>query len=160
MVSMCIRLASQRLAPVQCVCWGHPQTSGFPTVDHFLTSDAMEPADGAAHYTENLVRLPGISIWYEPTAFAPVSIDRAELGLRSDAVLFWSAQALFKYQPQYDDVCAHRARGRNCQSVFAYDGDQRVTDLFLSAAEGCVRPVRSRGRPSLRVILPRLSTTA
>jgi predicted O-linked N-acetylglucosamine transferase (SPINDLY family) len=129
---MCIRLASQRLAPVQCVCWGHPQTSGFPTVDHFLTSDAMEPADGAAHYTENLVRLPGISIWYEPTAFAPVSIDRAELGLRSDAVLFWSAQALFKYQPQYDDVFARIAREvGDCQFVFlAYDGDQRVTDLF------------------------------
>jgi protein O-GlcNAc transferase len=129
---MCIRLATQRLAPVQCVCWGHPQTSGFPTIDYFLTSDAMEPEDGAEHYTERLVRLPNISIHYEPTDFTPVSIDRAELGLRPAAVLFWSAQALFKYQPQHDDAFARIAREvGDCQFVFlAYDGDRRFTEVF------------------------------
>src|SRR5262249_53862648 len=90
------------------------------------------PDDGAEHYTERLVRLPNISIYYEPTDFTPVSIDRAELGLRPDAVLFWSAQALFKYQPQHDDVFARIAREvGDCQFGFlAYAGDPRVNDLF------------------------------
>ena len=129
---MCIRLATQRLAPVQCMSWGHPQTSGFPSIDYFLTSDAMEPDNGAEHYTERLVRLPNISIHYEPTETTPVSIDRAELGLRPDAVLYWSAQSLFKYHPQYDDVFARIAREvGNCQIVFlAHQDDQRVTDMF------------------------------
>jgi predicted O-linked N-acetylglucosamine transferase (SPINDLY family) len=129
---MCIRLATQRLAPVQCMSWGHPQTSGFPTIDYFVSSDAMEPPDGDAHYTEKLVRLPNSSIYYQPTEFTPVSIGRSELGLRADAVVFWSAQALFKYLPQHDDVFARIAREvGNCQFVFlAHQGDPRSTDLF------------------------------
>jgi predicted O-linked N-acetylglucosamine transferase (SPINDLY family) len=149
---MCIRLAAQRLAPVQCACFGHPQTTGFPTIDYYLTADVMEPPDAAAHYTEKLVRLPGISLYYEPTEFAAVSIDRAELGLRRDAVVFWSAQALFKYHPQYDDVFARIAREvGDCQFVFlTYDGAPAFTELFrrrltesfarhgLDAARHCV----------------------
>ena len=51
-------LAAQRLAPVQCVAWGHPETTGMPTIDYFLSSDFMEPPDAATHYTESLVRMP------------------------------------------------------------------------------------------------------
>ena len=43
---MAARLAAQRLAPVQCNSWGHPDTSGFPTLDYYLSSDLMEPPDG------------------------------------------------------------------------------------------------------------------
>src|SRR5262249_36920410 len=39
-----VSLAAQRLANVQCNSWGHPETSGFPTLDYFLSSDLMEPA--------------------------------------------------------------------------------------------------------------------
>src|SRR5262249_13389698 len=42
---MAARLAALRLAPVQCNSWGHPDTSGFPTLDYYLSSDLMEPAD-------------------------------------------------------------------------------------------------------------------
>ena len=31
-------LAFARLAPVQCVTWGHPVTTGIPTIDYFLSS--------------------------------------------------------------------------------------------------------------------------
>src|SRR2546426_1161111 len=50
------KLATLRLAPVQCNSWGHPITSGMPTMDYYLSSDLMEPADGQEHYTEELVR--------------------------------------------------------------------------------------------------------
>src|SRR5262249_11664945 len=60
------RLASLRLAPVQCVSWGHPSTTGYPTIDYFLTSEAMEPPDGAEHYTERLGRLPHPPTFHQP----------------------------------------------------------------------------------------------
>ena len=41
-----MKLASLRLAPVQATSWGHPNTSGLPTIDYFLSSDLMEPRDG------------------------------------------------------------------------------------------------------------------
>ena len=59
-----VQLGCLRLAPVQCTTWGHPVTSGLPTMDYYLSSEAMEPPDGDAHYTERLVRLPGLGICY------------------------------------------------------------------------------------------------
>ena len=44
-----MKLAAMRLAPVQCTSWGHPNTSGYPTVDYFLTSDLMEETEAQQH---------------------------------------------------------------------------------------------------------------
>src|SRR3979409_696472 len=82
------QLAAQRLAPVQCASWGHPVTSGFPTIDYFISSDLMEPRGAANHYSEKLIRLPNLSIYYEPADVPPVEIDRAQLGMREKALDF------------------------------------------------------------------------
>ncbi len=50
-------LAFARLAPVQCVTWGHPVTTGIPAIDYYLSSADLEPPDAAKHYTEELVCL-------------------------------------------------------------------------------------------------------
>ena len=39
------KLAGLRLASIQCASTGHPTTSGFPTIDHYLSSEPMEPAE-------------------------------------------------------------------------------------------------------------------
>ena len=114
-----LQLAAQRLAPVQCNSWGHPETSGLASLDYFLSSDLMEPPDAQAFYTEKLVRLPNLSIYYEPVEGAPVAVTRGELGLRPGATVFWSAQTLSKYLPQHDEVFVRIARAaRDCQFVF------------------------------------------
>jgi len=131
------QLAAQRLARVQCNSWGHPETSGIATLDYFLSSDLMEPPDADAHYTEKLVRLPNLSIYYEPVATEPLAVSRAELGLRDDATVFWCGQSLYKYLPQYDDVFARIAReAGNCQFVFIrHNGGPPVNDLFQRRLE-------------------------
>jgi len=148
----CAQLAAQRLAPVQCASWGHPETSGFPTIDYFLGSELMESADAHDHYTEHLVRLPNLSIYYEPAAAEPAALDRAELGLRATARVYWCGQSLSKYLPQYDPVFARIAReAGDCQFAFIeFQGAAHVTDLFrtrldraftafgMRAAEYCV----------------------
>ena len=55
------QLAALRLAPAQYASWGHPSTTGYPTIDFYLSSDVMEPANGCDHYSETMVRLPGLS---------------------------------------------------------------------------------------------------
>ncbi|HEY2250158.1 MAG TPA: tetratricopeptide repeat protein, partial [Planctomycetaceae bacterium] len=57
-------LAFHRLAPVQCVTWGHPVTTGIPNVDYFLSSELLEPDNAQKHYTEQLVRLKGLPTCY------------------------------------------------------------------------------------------------
>lgn len=126
-----IQLAAQRLAPVQFNSWGHPETSGLPTMDYFLSSDLMEPPDGENFYTEKLVRLPNLSIYYEPVAVDPVPVAREEIGLRPGATVFWSAQSLYKYLPQHDEVFVRIARAvGDCQFVFLrHFGAPRITAL-------------------------------
>ena len=125
-------LAAQRLACVQCTSWGHPVTSGLPTMDYFLSSEAMEPPDGQQHYTERLIRLPKLSIYYEPPEAQPVAIERSELGLRPNATVFWCAQSLYKYLPQYDCIFPRIARElEDVQFVFIqYPYGDHLTKLF------------------------------
>ena len=145
-------LAAQRLAPVQCCSWSHPVTTGLPTVDYFLSSELMEPPNGQEHYTETLVRLPNLGVYYEPIEVKPIPVDRAQLGLRQTASVFWCAQSLFKFLPRHDEVFPLIARGlSDSQFVFVpYRGGTAVTEVFqerlrkafaafgMNAADHCV----------------------
>ena len=73
-------LAFARLAPLQCLTWGHPDTTGIANLDRFLSCDAMEPAGAERHYSETLVRLPGPTLHYARPAL-PARLEAA-LGLR------------------------------------------------------------------------------
>ena len=45
-------LAFARLAPVQIVSWGHPETTGINTIDYFLSSTLLEPDNAKRKYSE------------------------------------------------------------------------------------------------------------
>jgi protein O-GlcNAc transferase len=152
------QLAAQRLAAVQCASWGHPVTSGFPTIDYFLSSDLMEPAGAAAHYSEQLIRLPNLSIYYEPADVPPISIDRAELGLRADAVVYWCSQSLPKYLPQFDGVFARiAAEVPDCQFTFIeFGGGSGVTEIFRTRLERAFKAIGLSAKNHC-VFLPRLA---
>lgn len=130
-----VRLACRRLAPVQCVTWGHPVTTGLPTMDYFLSSDLMEPAGAAAHYSEKLIRLPNLSIHYRPLpqgrGFEEGRLSRAGMGLRDDALVFVCCQSLFKYRPQDDGLFIDIA-SRLPQAQFLFLGAAGLprTELF------------------------------
>jgi predicted O-linked N-acetylglucosamine transferase (SPINDLY family) len=104
-------LAFARLAPVQCASWGHPVTTGIPTIDYFLSSALLEPDDAAAHYTEELVRFAKINTYYyEPQIAGPVK-ERGALGLVPYGNLYVCAQSLFKIHPGFDAVLGEILRG-------------------------------------------------
>jgi protein O-GlcNAc transferase len=129
---MSARLGALRLAPLQCVTWGHPETTGFSTIDVFLSNALMEPADSAEHYTEELVLLPNLSTHYEPHAGELPALGRADFGLRPAATVYWSGQAIYKYLPQYDHVFPEIALGAgDCQFLFIeFAKSKAITDLL------------------------------
>jgi len=96
-------IAFNRLAPVQCSTWGHPETSGLPTVDYFLSSVDLETENGQDHYTEELVRLPRLGVWYERPALTGPP-NRADFGLPSGVTLYGCPQSLFKFHPEFDPI--------------------------------------------------------
>lgn len=97
-------LAFARLAPLQCLTWGHPDTTGISTLDCFLSCDAMEPEDGEAHYSERLVRLPGPTVCYRRPQLAEPRKTRIDFGLPAEGRLYLCPQSLFKIHPDYDEA--------------------------------------------------------
>lgn len=96
-------LAYSRLAPLQCVTWGHPVTTGIDTIDCFISADAIELPDSAAHYTEQLVRLPAFFLpAYERPPLLPGMKLREHFGLRDDRNLYVCPQSLVKLHPDFD----------------------------------------------------------
>jgi len=100
-------LACRRLAPVQTAGWGHPLTSGLPTIDLYFSGLLLEPAHAEAHYRERLVRLPGTGCCTAPLARAPQAVPALQAQLRGRrGARFLVAQMPFKIDPAADELLA------------------------------------------------------
>ncbi len=126
-----LQLGCLRLSPTQVTSWGHPETSGLPTIDYCLSSDLMEPPQGQEYYTENLVRLPNLSIYYEPLALSIDRISKADIGLEEQQTLYWCCQSLYKYLPQHDDIFPRIAKQvDHARFVFIAHHSDPVNEVF------------------------------
>ena len=154
------RLAAQRLAAVQCASWGHPETTGLPTIDVFLSSELMEPEGAQDHYTERLVRLQGLGVLLEDPEDTPETVTRAELGLRDDALVFWCAQSLPKYLPEFDELYPRIAEALP-RSQFVFIGLPQTSEAETRFRTRMAAAFAGRGLDFAdhAVVLPRLSRT-
>jgi len=129
-------LASLRLAPAQVAAWGHPATTGLPTIDHFLSAEALEPPKAEAHYTERLTSLPHLGVCYEPLTPMVVAPDLAALGLPEDVPLLLCPGTPFKYSPVHDKVWIEISRrAAPCRLVFFRARDPEVSGLLEQRLE-------------------------
>lgn len=117
-------LSFARLAPVQAVSWGHPDTTGVDTLDYFISSDLIEAGDADEHYTERLIRLGRLPSFYEmdpaiAQGCAPLSPEEfSATGLAENATLYGCPQSLFKLHPDFDAVLGEIVeRDRDAQIV-------------------------------------------
>jgi protein O-GlcNAc transferase len=112
---MTLKLAALRLAPVQAAAWGHPETSGLPTIDLYLSAQAFEPQGAQAHYTERLVALPNLGCCVEPSQ-THAAVPSA--GPKEGPVLICPGTP-FKYAPEHDRLLVEIARRLGkCRLVF------------------------------------------
>ena len=98
-------LSFARLAPVQCTTFGHPDTTGIPNMDYFISSDLYETESSDDDYSEKLIRLPNagtLSYYYKPIAIN--DFNRQDFGLSSNDKLFMCLQTLFKLHPIMDGI--------------------------------------------------------
>ncbi|HMP07391.1 MAG TPA: TIGR03032 family protein [Lacipirellulaceae bacterium] len=99
-------LAFSRMAPVQAATWGHPVTTGSPTMDYFLSSELLETLDGPSHYSERLLRPQSLCTYYERPRIAGPPKSRRDFGLPDGAPLYACPQTLFKFHPEFDAFLA------------------------------------------------------
>lgn len=105
-------LAFARLAPVQCVSFGHPDTTGIRNMDYFISNDLFEIEDAQAHYSEKLFKLHnlGTLAYYYRPRLPDLLKKREAYGLPADAHLYICPQTLFKFHPDFDAMLGNILR--------------------------------------------------
>ena len=143
---MTVKLASLRLAPVQMTAWGHPFTSGLPSMDYFLSGELLEPPDAADHYAEKLVRLPNLGCYFEPLGIEADEVELSGIGIPEETgvPLLVSCQQVSKYHPAHDELYVRIAQavGR-CRIIFIQVA--RTQEASLLFRERLERAFRAAG---------------
>jgi protein O-GlcNAc transferase len=126
-----LKLASLRLSPVQINSWGHPDTSGLPTLDYYVSADCFEPADAQDHYAERLVLLPHLGNRMQRVALSSRDLQFAALHIDLGRPILVCPGMPFKYQPADDHIFAEIAqRVPDAQLVFFRPSAGALTDSF------------------------------
>jgi predicted O-linked N-acetylglucosamine transferase (SPINDLY family) len=157
------RLAAMRLAPVQAASWGQPLTTGLPTLDLFISAQALEPPQGAAHYGERLVALPHLGVCVQALRPMVIAPDLHMLGLTATEPLLLCPGSPFKYTPHGDAALVAIAAGlqargggrlvffRSHRPAMSAQVEQRMRQAFSKAGVDYDRtvawiPTLERGR--------------
>lgn len=116
---LALKLASLRLAPLQVNSWGHPDTSGLPTLDYYVSAECFEPQDAQAAYSERLILLPHLGNRLQPMGLTGSDPDFAAMNIDLRKPILVCPGSPFKYQTADDHVFVEIVRElRNAQLVF------------------------------------------
>jgi protein O-GlcNAc transferase len=158
-----LQLASLRLAPIQAITWGHPETTGIPTIDLYFSAEALEPPNAQNNYSEKLIRLPNLGVYVDPLMPKTLDPKLKALGLPKNEPLLLCPGTSFKYSPGHDWVWVEIAKGlekrRSGRLVFFTSSSgsmsllltNRLRRVFAESgidfeARVCVIPVLDRAR--------------
>lgn len=148
-------LAYSRLAPVQCVSFGHPDTTGIPAMDYWVSAQNFETEDAQGHYSEELFLLQGVgslAYYYKPELKTPKT-SKEHFGLNPNKHIYLCPQSLFKVHPDFDEVLGNILRGDPNGEVVLVEAQSKTwTDQLCARFERTMTDVVGRIR-----FVPKLS---
>jgi len=125
------KLANLRLAPLQLASWGHPETTGLPTMDYFISAQDFEPPNAQNHYSEKLVQLPNLGCCYSARSVIPSAVDLQALGIDAASPLLLCPGTPFKYAPEHDQIFVSIAKKLSkCQFVFFESPEGSISSVL------------------------------
>ena len=131
--------ASMRIAPIQCVTWGHSNTSGISTIDYYLSSKLYEISDikqAQENYSEKLYLGETLSkYYYNPLEGKKIDGDLIKKNLKIDYTkkLYGCLQSPYKLSVEYDHIL---------KSILETDNDALIllTDFERVAFQRILQP--------------------
>ena len=124
-------LAFSRLARIQGVFWGHPETTGIPNLDIFFSGTLIEPPDGDEHYTEKLFKFSTLPTHYARPQIPQQMKSRVEFGLDEKQRYYLSPQSTIKFHPDIDKIFAQILTGDEKGRILLLEGALRDWTEFL-----------------------------
>jgi predicted O-linked N-acetylglucosamine transferase (SPINDLY family) len=107
------------------VTWGHPETTGIPALDYYVSSTELEPESSDAEYSERLELFSTLPTFYYRPPNPERPARRQDFGFDDQQHLYVCPQLLFKLHPDFDQVLGDILR-RDPQGYL----------VFLEGAEG------------------------
>ena len=136
MDSLTTQLACLRLAPVQIASWGHPETTGLPTIDYYLSAELFEDASSQDVYTETLVKLPNLGCNYSRLPIIATKFDFEGLGISSNEPILICPGTPFKYTPQYDWILVEIAKRLGKAKLIFFNYENNLSEILRVRLEG------------------------
>ncbi|HEY9842558.1 MAG: tetratricopeptide repeat protein [Candidatus Sericytochromatia bacterium] len=135
-------LALHRLAPIQCVISGHPNTTGLPEMDYYISDLLLEPENAPSQYSETLIRLQQGFMQIDPPQAPERVASRSELGLSESAHVYFCPMTLFKLHPDFDAALAGILRADP-------QGELYLVSHYDSLLTGQLRQRLAEGQPDI-----------
>jgi predicted O-linked N-acetylglucosamine transferase (SPINDLY family) len=138
-------LAFARLAPVQCLFFGHSDTSGIRNLDYFISSEHLEMRNAEEHYSERLIRLKSCVTYYYKPKVPAVLKSRSAFGFDDADHVYLCPQTLYKFHPDLDGLFAGILKADPRARIVLKGGKERHwTDLLLNRFRRTMGHVMSR----------------
>lgn len=131
-----------RPAPVQVTWLGFAGTTGNENIDYAIVDRISVPEGSEAHWSEQLVYLPGSYYFTSPTPLEPPSL-RSELGLPGDSFVFCCFNNAWKIEPTVFGCWLEILRSVPNSVLWLLGvSNAQVENLQATAAAGGVDPAR------------------
>lgn len=123
------QLASLRLCNIQMAAWGHPETTGLPNIDYYLSGELIE-ADKTDAYTEQLIKLPNLGSCYYKIPVVSLKLNAEIVSPDVAKPVLLCPGTPFKYDPKNDWIFIEIVKRLGaCQLVF-FDYREDLTRLL------------------------------
>jgi predicted O-linked N-acetylglucosamine transferase (SPINDLY family) len=123
--------AFARLAPIQCLFLGHPDTSGIKTIDYCFTAQGMDIDTSQDYYSEQLVYFNEIPAVYGEVKPPENPISKKDLGYSETANLYVCPMKNQKIHPDFDlAVQGILQKDKNAEVYFFEDRGDRTDIVF------------------------------
>ena len=122
------QLASLRLCNIQMAAWGHPETTGLPNIDYYLSGELIEGYADA--YTEQLIKLPNLGSCYYKIPVNFLSDIPKNMSLEVADPILLCPGTPFKYDPKNDWIFVEIVKRLGTCKIVFFDRHEDLTKLL------------------------------
>ncbi|MBF0358895.1 MAG: tetratricopeptide repeat protein [Magnetococcales bacterium] len=135
-------LSFSRLAPVQAVSIGHAETSGAYNIDYFLSSKMSEIDGAEEHYSEQLIELSLLPVYYYRPKIPAKVFKRSDFSLPDGVRLYVYPHSLFKMHPGFDQTLGKLLRNDpDGRLILIADGDGQLSNFVMERLKRTITDV-------------------
>lgn len=133
-------LAFSRLAPIQMVLPGHPDTTGIETIDYYVACRQAEPEDPQRNYSEELLLFDDVPQYVEPIEYPKKIIDKKELGLPEDKNIYSCPMKLHKLHPDFDFTMKKILEADPNGVIILFKDQGKISELLMDRLKANIPP--------------------